>query len=242
MNAGKGTDGAGLEDAGGMLTGSLEVLLRTWPEKVAAGKATSGQDSQLLTELLAAVVPSGTEQVLAAQLLAKAGGLFALLAAAGQGVEVLERQPEAVRVLLLLVREAVQRLHREAMRQQHLLSGRAQVHAYLQSVMGHEKVEQIRVLFLNDQQYLLRDEVMARGTVDQAPVYPRELVRRALQLGAAGFVLAHNHPSGNPTPSEADIVMTARIVAAAGVVGLTVWDHVIIGAGRMLSMKEEGLL
>ncbi len=193
--------------------------------------------------VLAAVLPSNLSQAqeIAEKIFAEMGSLSVLFTTTGLEADVVRRQSESIRVMLLLVREAVQRLHRAKIYKQPLLAGVEQVFVYLQSVMGYEKTEQVRVLFLDKDQYLLRDEITGRGTIDQAPVYPRELVYRALQLGASGFVLVHNHPSGNPKPSEADIVMTDQVIAAACVVGLTVWDHIIIGAGRMLSMKKEGL-
>lgn len=194
--------------------------------------------------MLESVLPSDLSQAqkIAEDMLVETGSLFALLTATGQETDVVRRQSESIRVMLLLVREVVQRLHRAKIYRQPFLAGYEQVFAYLRTVMGYEKTEQVRVLFLDKNQYLLRDEVTGRGTIDQAPVYPRELVYRALQLGASGFVLVHNHPSGNPKPSEADIVMTNQVIAAARVVGLTVWDHIIVGAGHMLSMKKEGLL
>ncbi|MBO7072155.1 MAG: DNA repair protein RadC [Acetobacter sp.] len=193
--------------------------------------------------VLAAVLPSDLSQAqeIAEKIFAEMGSLSVLFTTTGLEADVVRRQSESIRVMFLLVREAVQRLHRAKIYKQPLLSGVEQIFVYLQSIMGYEKTEQVRVLFLDKNQYLLRDEITGRGTIDQAPVYPRELVYRALQLGASGFVLVHNHPSGNPKPSEADIVMTDQVIAATRVVGLTVWDHIIVGAGRMLSMKKEGL-
>lgn len=202
------------------------------------------QSKALLASVLEAVLPSDLPQAqkIADHLLAETGSLSTLLTASGQETDGVKRQSEIVRVMLLLVRESVQRFHRDKLYKQPLLAKYEQVFAYLQSVMGYEKTEQVRVLFLDENHYLLRDEITGQGTVDQAPVYPRELVYRALQLGASGLVLVHNHPSGNPNPSQADIVMTKKVIAAARVVGLTVWDHVIVGTGQMMSMKEEGLL
>ncbi|MBO6037514.1 MAG: DNA repair protein RadC [Acetobacter sp.] len=202
------------------------------------------QSKALLASVLEAVLPSDLPQAqkIADHLLAETGSLSTLLTASGQETDAVKRQSEIVRVMLLLVRESVQRFHRDKLYKQPLLAKYEQVFAYLQSVMGYEKTEQVRVLFLDENHYLLRDEITGQGTVDQAPVYPRELVYRALQLGASGLVLVHNHPSGNPNPSQADIVMTKKVIAAARVVGLTVWDHVIVGTGQMMSMKEEGLL
>ena len=98
------------------------------------------------------------------------------------------------------------------------------------------------MLFLDTKNRLIADEAQARGTVNHTPVYPREVVKRALELGATALILVHNHPSGDPTPSRADIEMTAEVKAAAGVLGIVLHDHLIIGNGRQLSFRREGLL
>jgi DNA repair protein RadC len=108
--------------------------------------------------------------------------------------------------------------------------------------MAHRDIEQFRVLYLDRKNVLIADEEQARGTVDHVPVYPREIMRRALELTASALILVHNHPSGDPTPSEADISMTARIVTAGEVMGIAVHDHLIIGKSRELSFRSEGLL
>ena len=105
-----------------------------------------------------------------------------------------------------------------------------------------EKVEQFRVLFLDTKNQLLADEVQARGTVNHTAAYPREVVKRALELGATAVILVHNHPSGDPTPSRADIAMTREVKVAADALGITLHDHLIIGNGRHLSFRREGLL
>ena len=114
--------------------------------------------------------------------------------------------------------------------------------AYLTAVLARERIEQFRILFLDASGRLRADEAQARGTVNHTPVYPREVVRRALELNAAAVILVHNHPSGDPTASREDLDMTRRIVDAGSVVGLTIRDHVIIGNGRWLSFRAEGLL
>ena len=108
--------------------------------------------------------------------------------------------------------------------------------------MAHRETEQFRVLFLDRKNVLIADEPQARGTVDHVPVYPREVVKRALELNASALILVHNHPSGDPTPSQADIDMTAQIQSAADVLGITLHDHLVIGRSRELSFRSEGLL
>jgi DNA repair protein RadC len=113
---------------------------------------------------------------------------------------------------------------------------------YCHTTMSHLETEQFRVLYLDRKNVLIADEEQARGTVDHVPVYPREVVKRALELNASALILVHNHPSGDPTPSEADIAMTERIRAAAEVLGLTLHDHLIIGKSRELSFRSMGYL
>ena len=113
---------------------------------------------------------------------------------------------------------------------------------YCHTVMAHREIEQFRILFLDRKNVLIADEEQARGTVDHVPVYPREVVKRALELNASALILVHNHPSGDPTPSEADISVTQQIEAAAKVLGLSLHDHLIIGKSSELSFRAEGLL
>ena len=113
---------------------------------------------------------------------------------------------------------------------------------YCHTAMAHREIEEFRVLYLDRKNVLIADEAQARGTVDHVPVYPREVVKRALELNASALILVHNHPSGDPTPSAADIDMTAQIDAAAQALGLTLHDHLIIGKSRELSFRAEGLL
>ena len=113
---------------------------------------------------------------------------------------------------------------------------------YLQAVLGRERIEQFRVLFLDNRNRLLADEAQARGTINHTPVYPREVVKRALELHATALLLVHNHPSGDPTPSDADIAMTREVKQAAEALSIMLHDHVIVGNGRCLSFRQEGLL
>jgi DNA repair protein RadC len=109
-------------------------------------------------------------------------------------------------------------------------------------VLARERVEQFRLLFLDNKNRLLADEAQARGTVNHTPVYPREVVRRALELAATAIILVHNHPSGDPSPSRDDIEMTREIKAATGTLGILLHDHIIVGNGSWLSFRKEGLL
>ncbi len=143
--------------------------------------------------------------------------------------------------LKMLRRMSVRLARSEACRRPVLSSWSALV-AYVRSALAHEPREQFRTLFLDKKNMLLRDELRAEGTVDHAPVYPREVVRRALELSASALILVHNHPSGDPAPSRADIEMTRQIVDAARVFGLQVHDHLVIGRQGTTSFKQLGLI
>ncbi|GAB3593689.1 JAB domain-containing protein [Acetobacter peroxydans] len=200
-------------------------------------------DAAMLARLVGLAVPrlSGPDGV-ARRLLAEHGTLAGVFAAAGRADDAWKPWPDALRVMLLVVHEARRRMQEAVLRSQRLLASGPQLHAYLHTVMAHERVEQIRVLYVDKEQYLLKDVLMGQGTVDHAPVYPREVVRRGLELEAAGLILVHNHPSGNPAPSDSDIIMTERVIAAAAVFDMIVLDHVIVGGGRTFSLKAKGLL
>jgi DNA repair protein RadC len=114
--------------------------------------------------------------------------------------------------------------------------------AYCRTAMAHRATEQFRVLFLDRKNALVADEALASGTVDHVPVYPREIVKRVLELDASAVILVHNHPSGDPTPSDADVAMTAEIVAACGAIGATVHDHVVVGKEAEVSLRSLGLM
>lgn len=205
--------------------------------------AVGADEVGLLARLVSLAVPrlAGPEAV-AQRLLAAHGSLAGVFAAAGSAGEAWQQWPDALRVMLLVVHEARRRVQEATLRAQRLLTSGPQLHAYLHTVMAHERVEQIRVLYVDKEHYLLEDVLMGQGTVDHAPVYPREVVRRGLELEAAGLILVHNHPSGNPAPSDSDIIMTGRVIAAAAVFDMAVIDHVIVGGGRIFSLKAEGLL
>ena len=137
---------------------------------------------------------------------------------------------------------AALRLARAGVMHQPVLDNWDRLLAYLSAALAREKVEQFRILFLDGTGRLRADEAQATGTVNHTPVYPREVVRRALELKAVSLILVHNHPSGDPAPSRADIEMTRQIQDATGVLSIAIQDHIIVGNGRWLSFREEGLL
>lgn len=185
---------------------------------------------------------SGREDALdlAARLIDQFGGLVAVL---GADRSALSRHvgPEAA-LDLKLVRETAVRLAAAVLPTRDLLTSWMQVSVYLKALLRGLPREEFWVLFLDRQNQLLRAERLGIGTVDHAPVYPREVLRRALELNASAMILAHNHPSGDPTPSRPDLDMTKQIIEAAKALAITVHDHVIVGGDTVTSFRAAGLL
>lgn len=129
----------------------------------------------------------------------------------------------------------------EPLRRRTVISSWSALLSYVRIALAHEPREQFRVLFLDRKNQLIADEVMNEGTVDHAPVYPREIVRRSLELSASSVILVHNHPSGDPTPSQADIEMTRQVVEAGRPLRVTVHDHLVVGREGVASFKALGL-
>ena len=157
-----------------------------------------------------------------------------LLAVPGVGDSVVQE--------LKIIEAAAQRLTRVRVMYRPVLSSWDALLDYCRSAMAHYEIEQFRVLFLDRKNTLIADEQQARGTVDHVPVYPREVSKRALELNASALILVHNHPSGDPTPSDSDLLMTGQIRDALEVLGMVLHDHLIIGKGRDLSFRSEGYL
>lgn len=143
---------------------------------------------------------------------------------------------------LKLLRELSVRITRDAACMRPVLSSWSALSAYARAAIAHLPREQFRALYLDRRNILMRDELVADGTVDHAPVYPREVIRRALEISASALILVHNHPSGDPTPSQADIVLTRQIVDAATVFGLQVHDHLVVGREGAASFRTLGLM
>jgi DNA repair protein RadC len=149
---------------------------------------------------------------------------------------------EAVVLELKILEAAATRMMRARVMQRPVMASWDALLDYCHTTMAHRETESFRILFLDRKNVLIADEEQAKGTVDHVPVYPREVVKRALELNASALILVHNHPSGDPTPSDADLAMTQQIQDAAEVLGLTLHDHLIIGKSRELSFRAEGLL
>jgi DNA repair protein RadC len=199
-------------------------------------------DAALLATLLGLATRTDDAEPLARAVVQRFGGFAGVLAAAPRDLFAVRGFGRHSVANIKLVHEAAQRLLRAEVAHAPVLQDWAKLFAYLHAVVARERVEQFRILFLDAAGRLLADEAQARGTVNHTPVYPREVARRALELGAAGLILVHNHPSGDPTPSEADVQMTWSVCEAVEVFGMRVVDHVIIGNGRFTSFRREGLV
>ena len=199
-------------------------------------------DHELIEYLLALAIPRKDTKPLAKQLLGHYGGLSALLTADAENIA---RQPgmgETSTAALKIVQAAALRLLSEPVREQPVLASWQSLLDYLRADMAHLTIERVRTLFLNSKNMLIRDEVASEGSVDQAAIYTREVVRRAMDLGAAAIILVHNHPSGDSAPSRQDIAMTKDIINAAKAFGISVHDHIIIGKDGFSSMRSAGLI
>lgn len=199
-------------------------------------------DYELLELLLALAKPRSDVKPLAKKLLKRFGGFAAVISAEPRELTEVEGVAEATAVALKTVQAAALRLAREEVMARPVIGSWERLLAYCRMAMAHSKTEQFRLLFLDRKNALIADELQQRGTVDHTPVYTREVVKRALDLGASAIIMVHNHPSGDPTPSKADIQMTREVREAAEKLGIVLHDHVIIGRGEHASFKALGLL
>jgi DNA repair protein RadC len=207
---------------------------------------TAGPDALLDHELLEVVLfvalPRRDTKPIARALIGRFGSFANAIAAPALELRTIPGLGEAGVAALKTVQGAALRLARAEVIDQPVLNSWDRLISYLTATLSRERVEHVHVLYLDSRNRLIADEAQARGTVNHTPVYPREVVKRALELQSTALILVHNHPSGDPSPSRADIDMTAEIAAAAKVFGIVVHDHLIIGNGRQLSFRQEGLL
>ena len=244
---GKGiSDGvAGVEDAGAFFApaetahSGHRIRLRT---RFLKGGAEAMPDYELLEMTLFAALPRRDTKPLAKALLACFGSFAEVIAAPRQRLMEVQGVGDSVVAQLKIVEAAAHRLAKTRVIGRPALSSWAALLDYCTAAMAREPAEQFRVLFLDRKNILIADEVQSRGTIDHTPVYPREIVKRALELSATAIILVHNHPSGDPTPSKADIDMTRDIAKAALALGITVHDHLVIGRKGHASFKSLNLL
>lgn len=211
-------------------------------ERFLAGGAAAMPDYELLELLLFAALPRIDVKPLARRLIDAFGDLAGVVAAPEVALRRIDGVGEAVVVALRLADAVAARMARARVLDRPLISSWDALLTYCHTAMSHRDTEHFRVLFLDRKNRLIADEELGRGTVDHVPVYPREVLKRALELGASALILVHNHPSGDPEPSQADIAMTAQIAAAGQVLGITLHDHLVIGRARETSFRAHGLL
>lgn len=207
-----------------------------------SGGADALPDYEMLELVLFRAIPRQDVKPLARLLLDTFGDFNRVISAPTTRLAEVKGVGDAVICELKLVEAAAQRLARSRVIERPVVSSWDQLIAYCHAAMAHRETEQFRVLYLDRKNILIADEAQARGTVDHVPVYPREVVKRALELNASALILVHNHPSGDPTPSREDVDMTAQVDVAAQALGLVLHDHIIIGKSRELSFRAEGLL
>lgn len=210
-------------------------------EKFFMAGADAFQDYELLELLLFTAIPRRDVKPLAKKLLEEFKGLWPLLNTSPERLQAFGLS-EAATASLLATGAVALRAHKASIQQGVLLNSWQRIVDYCRAAMAHEGQEQFRLLFLDRKNQLLGDEVHQRGTIDHAAIYPREVIRRALEMGAGALVLVHNHPSGDPAPSREDIVLTKAIVEACRPLGIVIHDHLIIGHKDVASFKNLGLL
>lgn len=199
-------------------------------------------DYELLELILYASIKRADTKPIAKALLARFGSFAGVLAAPRARLLEVKGVGERVADDLKLLQAAAKRYAKAEVNTRDALSSWSKVVEYLRAASSHEEREEFRILFLDKKNGLIADEVQQRGTVDHTPVYPREVIRRALELSATAIILVHNHPSGDPTPSRADIQMTRQIIDIAKPLGIEVHDHIIVARGTEVSFRGLQLL
>ncbi len=209
-------------------------LLKAGPDALA--------DYEMLEMVLFLALPRRDTKPIARTLLTKFGNFGSVISAPVAELATIDGLGEAGTAALKLVQSASLRLLRQEITGMPVLATWDRLIDYLLASMGHERVEQFRVLFLDTRNRLIADEVQTRGSINHTSAYPREVVRRCLELHANAVILAHNHPSGEPNPSREDVAITAEIQRAAATMGIAVHDHIIVGRSKCVSFRQEKLL
>jgi len=211
-------------------------------ERFMNGGGDALPDYELLELVIAQAIPRGDVKPLAKALIDRFGGFSEVIAAEPERLAEVTGVGPVLISQFKIVQEAAKRLARGRVLKRPVIGSWDALIDYCSIAMSHNPVEQVRVLYLDKKNVLIADEMQQKGTVDHTPIYPREVVKRALDLGATAMILVHNHPSGNPQPSKADIDMTRQIVTAARSLNIAIHDHVVIGKGQYASFKSLGLL
>ncbi len=200
------------------------------------------QDYELLELALFWALPRKDTKPIAKQMLSDLKNLAGIIYADSDKLLSIEGATQGMLVNFIVIREFIDRVLKQNIINTHVLNSWNALIEYLQTSMGSMKTEQFRIIFLNSKNIIVADELQSLGTVDQTSLYPREVVKRALFHEATAIILVHNHPSGDPKPSKADIELTKEVVKACATFNITVHDHVIISKKRFFSFKSECLL
>lgn len=211
-------------------------------ERFMAGGSAAMPDYELLELVLFRAIPRQDVKPLAWRLMDEFGDFNRVLTARPERLRAIKGVGDNVITDLKILEACAHRMARARIMQRHVISGWDALLDYCHTTMAHRETEQFRVFYLDRKNVLIADEEQASGTVDHVPVYPREVAKKALELNASALILVHNHPSGDPTPSQSDIEMTNRIQDACSALGLTLHDHLIIGKSTELSFRSEGYL
>lgn len=211
-------------------------------QRLAEGGPEALLDHELIEYLLALAIPRRDTKPLARQLITRFGGLGGVLTAEWTTLARTEGLSETSVAALKIAQAAALRLLKGEIMQRPVLSSWQALLDYLRADMAWMVVERVRVLHLNARNMLIRDDHMGDGTIDEAAIYVREVVKRAVELGSACVILVHNHPSGSPEPSQQDIAITRRVIDALKPLGIAVHDHLVIGSEGHRSMRALGLI
>lgn len=211
-------------------------------ERFVFGGEDAMQDYELLELLLFMAIPRRDVKPLAKELLNAFGSLPELMSAPHTALSQVDGVSENTATAIKTVSALAARMMKQELMQKPVLNNWTRLMDYCHMTMAHETKEHFRILFLNKKNEMIADEIQGSGTVDHTPAYPREIMKRALELGATALILMHNHPSGDPKPSQADIDMTNQIIAAAKPFDITIHDHVIIARNGQTSFRNEGLI
>jgi DNA repair protein RadC len=230
----------GLEDFSSVISpqGHRERLRDRFRE----GGPSALPDYELLEMILFRAIKRADTKPIAKMLLARFGSFAEVISAAPERLQEVKGVGPAVVTELKLIQAAALRLSRAGVMNRQVLSSWTAILAYCRASMAYNDIEAFRLLFLDKKNQLIADEVQQEGTVDHTPVYAREVIKRALELSSSAIIMVHNHPSGDPTPSLADIDMTKRIIAAGEKLGIMVHDHIIIARSGHVSLRQLGVI
>ncbi len=211
-------------------------------ERFAKAGSEGIAEYELMELLLFRAIPRRDVKPLAKDLIARFGSFGAAISATPARLSEVPGISDAIISEFKIVQAAALNLAQAKIMDRPAISSWSALIDYCNAAMAYNPTEQFRILFLDRKNVLIADEIQQKGTIDHTPVYPREVVKRALELGASSIILVHNHPSGDPTPSQADIEMTKKIVETAKPLGLSIHDHLVIGKGNHASFKSLGLI